>query len=193
MKNISSKIATTCLALAALTAAASAQVTNLKEALDAALKNSTIAAAEGKMKLYAASASKSGANPYWSFQFYDGGTNVHSVSINGKGKVNYSTRDKGSSTRVFEDLDITQLPAPNDILVEGAMEKSKAALEALGFKLTNSGNYQISYYLRSEFRQKDKASHEFRVSLPIGDGKQGKTVGFKNGNIDTIANSSVRD
>ena len=192
MKTITAKIATTCLAVIAFAATASAEVSTIKDALGVALKNETIAAGGEKMKLYSANAYTSGTRTYWSFQFYDSGANLHSVRVDGAGKASYSSRDKGSMS-VFDDLDFSKLPAPSEVLVEGAMEKAKAALVALGFKPTNSGKYQISYYVRSEYRQKDTPVHDFKVSLPTGDGKAGKMVGFKNGSIDTIMNSSIRD
>lgn len=192
MKTITAKLATTCLAALALTAAATAQVANTKDALAIALKNSTIAAGGEKMKLYMVSGNHSGTSKRWSFQFFDGGDKVHTISVNDKGKANYYARDKGS-TRVFDDLDFSKLPAPNDILIEDAIGKAKTALEALGFKPITDGKLYISYYVRSEYRQKDKAVHDWKVTLPTGDGKQGKVVGFKNGTVDTIMNSTIRN
>lgn len=192
MKTLISKLATTCFVLLALTAGTYAQVSNLKEALDLALKNETIAAAGEKMKLYSASAYVSHGNKSWSFQFYGGGAELHSIRINTKGKASYSSRNKGTN-KVFEDIDFSKVPAPSEVLVADGLAKAQKALEALGFKPTNSGNFQISYFVRSEYRQKEVPSHDYKVSLTIGDGKQGKTVTFKNGNIDTISNSGIRD
>ena len=192
MKTITAKLVTTGLALFALTATASAQVATTKDALAIALKNETIAAGGEKMKLYMISGNYNGATKRWSFQFFDGGANVHSVSVDGKGKANYYSRDKGSS-RVFEDLDFSELPAPGEVRVEDAVGKAKTALEALGFKPIDSGKLYISYYVRSEYRQKDQAVHDFKVTLPTGDGKQGKIVGFKNGVLDTVMNSTIRN
>lgn len=192
MKTLSAKLTTTCLAALALAASAAAQVSNTKEALAVALKNETIAAAGDKMKLYMVSGNYNGASKRWSFQFYDGGANVHTVSVNEKGKANYYSRDKGS-TRVFDDLDFSKLPAPGEVLVDDSINKAKAALEALGFKPITDGKLYISYYVRSEYRQKDKPVHDWKVTLPTGDGKQGKVVGFKNGTVDTVMNSSIRN
>jgi len=192
MKTITAKLVTTGLALFALTAVATAQVTTTKDALATALKNETIAAGGEKMKLYSVSGNFNGATKRWTFAFYDGGANVHSVSVDGKGKANYYSRDKGS-TRVFEDLDFTKLPAPSAVIVEDAIGKAKTALEALGFKPIDSGKLYISYYLRSEYRQKDQPVHDYKITMPTGDGKQGKMVGFKNGALDTIMNSTIRN
>ncbi|BDS04970.1 hypothetical protein NT6N_00100 [Oceaniferula spumae] len=192
MKTILGKFAATSVAALAMTIAVSAQVNNTKEALAVALKNETVAAGGEKMKLYAVSGNYNGTNKRWSFQFYDGGANVHSVSVDEKGKANYYSREKGS-TRVFDDLDFSKLPAPSEVLVEDAIGKAKTALEALGFKPITDGKLYISYYVRSEYRQKDVPVHDWKVTLPIGDGKQGKMVGFKNGGVDTVMNSTIRN
>ena len=192
MNNSLSRSFLTFIALAVITITCSAQITTIKEALDVALKNETVATSGGKMKLYSANAYTNSNGKSWSFTFYDGGEHRHSVRVDEKGKKHYTTQPKGS-LRVFKDIDFSKLPAPSSVLVEDAMKKSKTALEALGFKPTNSGKYQITYYVRSELRQKNKAFHNYKVSLPTGDGKQGKTVSFKNGKLDTISNSSIQD
>ena len=93
--------------------------------------------------------------------------------------------------RIFDDVDFTKLPAPNEVLIDDLLGKGKAALVALKFKTLDSGKLYVNYYVRSEFRQKDKAYHAWSVTIPIGDGKKGKTVAFKNGIIDTINNSTI--
>ena len=177
-------------AAAIVTTSAAADVTNVKEALGLALKQEAIAAAGYKMKLYSLSANYNGDNKRWSFQFYDGGTSLHSCSIDKSGKVRYYVRDKGSM-RIFDDVDFTKLPAPNEVLIEDLVGQGKAALTALKFKTLDNGKLYVNYYVRSEFRQKDKVYHSWSVTIPIGDGKKGKTVAFKNGAIDTINNSTI--
>jgi hypothetical protein len=177
-------------AAAIVTTSATADVTNVKEALGLALKQEAIAAAGYKMKLYSLSANYNGDNKRWSFQFYDGGTSLHSCSIDKSGKVRYYVRDKGSM-RIFDDVDFTKLHAPNEVLIEDLVGQGKAALTALKFKTLDNGKLYVNYYVRSEFRQKDKAYHSWSVTIPIGDGKKGKTVAFKNGAIDTINNSTI--
>ena len=98
---------------------------------------------------------------------------------------------KVSSMRIFDDIDFSKLPAPNDVLIENIIAQGKEALTALKFKTIDNGKLFVSYYVRSEMRQKDKAYHAWSVTLPIGDGKKGKTVNFKNGEIDTISNSTI--
>jgi len=175
---------------AAIITSAHAEVTNIKDALGIALKQETIAAAGEKMKLYSLSANYNGDNKRWSFQFYDGGSNLHSVTIDQSGKARYYARDKGSM-RIFDDVDFTKLPAPNEVLIDDLMGKGKTALKALKFIAFDNGKLYVNYYVRSEFRQKDKAYHSWSVTIPIGDGKQGKKVAFKNGEIDTINNSTI--
>ncbi|MEJ6570905.1 MAG: hypothetical protein QNL01_00050 [Akkermansiaceae bacterium] len=184
------KFAASFVAAAIVTTSATADVTNVKEALGLALKQEAIAAAGYKMKLYSLSANYNGDNKRWSFQFYDGGTSLHSCSIDKSGKVRYYVRDKGSM-RIFDDVDFTKLPAPNEVLIEDLVGQGKAALTALKFKTLDNGKLYVNYYVRSEFRQKDKAYHSWSVTIPIGDGKKGKTVAFKNGAIDTINNSTI--
>ena len=184
------KFAASFVAAAIVTTSATADVTNVKEALGLGLKQETIAAAGYKMKLYSLSVNYNGDNKRWSFQFYDGGTSLHSCSIDKSGKVRYYVRDKGSM-RIFDDVDFTKLPAPNEVLIEDLAGQGKAALTALKFKTLDNGKLYVNYYVRSEFRQKDKAYHSWSVTIPIGDGKKGKTVAFKNGAIDTINNSTI--
>lgn len=184
------KFAASFVAAAIVTTSATADVTNVKEALGLALKQEAIAAAGYKMKLYSLSANYNGDNKRWSFQFYDGGTSLHSCSIDKSGKVRYYVRDKGSM-RIFDDVDFTKLPAPNEVLIEDLVGQGKAALTALKFKTLDNGKLYVNYYVRSEFRQKDKVYHSWSVTIPIGDGKKGKTVAFKNGAIDTINNSTI--
>ena len=184
------KFAASFVAAAIVTTSATADVTNVKEALGLALKQETIAAAGYKMKLYSLSVNYNGDNKRWSFQFYDGGTSLHSCSIDKSGKVRYYVRDKGSM-RIFDDVDFTKLPAPNEVLIEDLVGQGKAALTALKFKTLDNGKLYVNYYVRSEFRQKDKVYHSWSVTIPIGDGKKGKTVAFKNGAIDTINNSTI--
>lgn len=178
------------LTAAAITTTASANVANVKDALAVALKNETIAAGGEKMKLYSLNANYNGANKRWSFQFYDGGANIHSVSVDKNGKARYYARDKGSM-RVFDDLDWTKLPAPNDVLIADIVDQAKAALAALKFETLDNGKIYMNYYVRSEYRQKDKPYHAWSVTLPLKEGKKGKTVGFKNGKLDTILNSTL--
>lgn len=184
------KFAASFVAAAIVTTSATADVTNVKEALGLALKQEAIAAAGYKMKLYSLSVNYNGDNKRWSFQFYDGGTSLHSCSIDKSGKVRYYVRDKGSM-RIFDDVDFTKLPAPNEVLIEDLVGQGKAALTALKFKTLDNGKLYVNYYVRSEFRQKDKVYHSWSVTIPIGDGKKGKTVAFKNGAIDTINNSTI--
>ena len=180
-------IATALIAAAAITASASADVATLKDALDIAMKNETIAAGEDKMKLKSASANYTKDRKSWSFTFYDGGAQLHTVYVDVKGTARYSSRDKGSS-RIFDEIDWTKLPAPSDVLIDDAIGKAKTALTALNIAPAE-GRISISYYLQQESRQKDVAYHAWRVTVRIGDGKQGKTVGFKNGIVDTISAS----
>ncbi len=185
-----SKFAASFVAAAIVTTSATADVTNVKDALGVALKQETIAAGGEKMKLYSLSANYNGDNKRWSFQFYDGGTNLHSVTIDKSGKARYYARDKGSM-RIFDDVDFTKLPAPNEVLIDDLIGKGKAALTALKFKPLDNGKLFVNYYVRSEFRQKDKPYHTWSVTIPIGDGKQGKIVAFKNGNIYEIRNTTT--
>lgn len=178
------------LSAATITTAASAEVTNIKEALDVAMKNETIAAGAAKMKLYSLNANYNGANKRWSFQFYDGGANIHSVSVDKSGKARYYARDKGSM-RIFDDIDWTKLPAPGEVLIDDIVGKATAALAALKFETIDNGKIYMNYYVRSEYRQKDKAYHAWSVTLPLKEAKKGKTVGFKNGQIDTIMTSTL--
>ncbi len=183
------------LAIAILTTAifsvsAAAGVSNIKDALDIALKNKTIAKGGGKMKLYSINASYNGANKRWTFQFYDGGSNIHSVSIDKSGKARYYRRDKGSM-RIFDEVDFSKLPAPSTIFIDDIINKSTTALKALGFTPVENGKLRLDYYLRNEYRQKDKAYHSWRVTIPIGKGKEGKTVTFKNGAIETVSNATI--
>lgn len=187
------KLATGLIIAAALSASNSqvqAEVTNVKDALGVALKQETIAAAGDKMKLYSLSANYNDAKKRWSFQFYDGGANLHSVTVDQSGKARYYARDKGSM-RIFDDVDFSKLPAPDKVLIDDLVGKGKAALAALKFKTLDNGKLYLNYYVRSEYRQKDKAYHAWSVTIPIGDGKKGKSVAFKNGEIDTINNSTI--
>ncbi len=183
---------TVAIAAAAITMASTAQaeITNIKEALAAALKNETIAAAGDKMKLYSLSANYKGNTKRWSFQFYDGGANVHSIYMDKSGKARYSARNKGS-LRIFDDLDFSKLPAPTEVLIDNVAAKAKEVLIALKFKPVENGKLYISYSLRSEFRQKDKPAHFWNVTIPIGDGKKGKLISFKNGQLDTMMNATI--
>ena len=192
MKTIKQQLAATCIAAFAMVTTATAEVNTPSEALAIALKNETVAAGGEKMKLYSMSSNYDGTRKRWSFQFYDGGDKSHSVSVDDKGKANYYARDKGSM-RIFDDLDFTKLPAPSAVMIADSIGKAKTALEALGFKPITDKKVYISYYLRSELRQKDQPYHAWQVSLPTGDGKQGKMVGFKNGELDTVMNSSIRN
>lgn len=176
--------------MATCATAVKAEITNAKEALDAALKNETIAAAGDKMKLYSMNANYNGDRKTWGFQFYDGGANVHSVYVDKKGKVRYSARDKGSM-RIFDDLDFTKLPAPTEVFVADSIKTSIEALKALGFEHKDNGKLYINYYLRSEPRDKDVPLHRWSVTIPVGDGKKGKIVGFQNGKLDTIMNTTI--
>ena len=180
----------TAVAIIISTTAVKADVANVNDALAIALKNETIAAAGEKMKLYSLSSQYNSDKKRWSFQFYDGGENLHSISIDQAGKARYYARDKGSM-RVFDDIDFSKLPAPNDVIIADIIAQGKEALTALKFKTIDNGKFFVSYYVRSEMRQKDKAYHAWSVTVPIGDGKKGKTVNFKNGVIDTIANSTI--
>lgn len=175
---------------AAMITSAQADVVNIKGALAIALKNKTIAAAGEQMKLFSLSANYNGANKIWSFQFYDGGAHLHSCSVDKSGKVRYYARDKGSM-RIFDDVDFTKLPAPNEVFIDDLVGKGKAALAALKFKTLDNGKLYVNYYVRSEFSQKDKAYHSWSVTIPIGDGKQGKKVSFKNGDVYEIRNSTI--
>ncbi|MFK7910480.1 MAG: hypothetical protein AB8F34_07745 [Akkermansiaceae bacterium] len=178
------------LSAAAISATASAEVATVKDALAVALKNETIAAAGDKMKLYSLNGNYNGATKRWSFQFYDGGANIHSVSVDKAGKARYYSRDKGSM-RIFDDIDWTKLPAPNDVLIEDLLGQATAALAALKFETIDNGKIYMNYYVRSEYRQKDKAYHAWSVTLPLKEAKKGKTVGFKDGKIDTIMTSTL--
>ena len=194
MKNIKRPIictwAATLLSAAVITAPSSAEVTNLKEALDAALKNEIIASGGEKMKLYTLNANYNGDTKRWSFQFYDSGAKIHSVSVDKTGKTRYYGREKGN-VRVFEDLDWSKLPAPTEVLIEDLVGKAKEALAALKFETVDNGKIYMNYYVRSEYRQKDQAYHAWSVTLPLKEARKGKTVGFKNGKIDTISNSTI--
>jgi len=180
----------TAVAIIISTTAVKADVANVKDALAIALKNETVAAAGEKMKLYSLSSQYNGDKKRWSFQFYDGEANLHSISIDQAGKARYYARDKGSM-RIFDDIDFSKLPAPNDVLIEDIVAKGKEVLAALKFKTVGNGKLYMNYYVRSEMRQKDTAYHAWSVTVPIGDGKKGKTVNFKNGIIDTVGNSTI--
>ncbi len=193
MKNTKLSIRSWAVALlsaAAITTAASAEVGNVKDALSVALKQETIAAGGEKMKLYSLNANYNGATKRWTFQFYDGGANIHSVSVDKTGKARYYSRDKGTM-RVFDDLDWSKLPAPSAVLIDDIVGQAKTALAALKFETLDNGKIYMNYYVRSEYRQKDVPYHAWSVTLPLKEAKKGKTVGFKNGKIDTILTSTL--
>ena len=192
MKKLIRTLSITYLALVALTAVAFAQITTLKDALNTALKQKDIASVGESMKLYSASAYRKGKRGSWSFTFYDGRDLYHTLRVDTRARTYYTTKPKGRQS-ILQDLDFSKLPAPTSVIVVDALNRSKAALTALGFKPTNSGNYRINYHLRSAVHQKSTAIHTFHVSLPTSDGQQGKTVTFKNGKLDTVSNSSIQD
>ncbi len=43
-----------------------------------------------------------------------------------------------------------------------------------------------------EAKKKEEAHHYWNVSLLTGDGSSGKTVGFKDGKLNTISDSSIK-
>lgn len=180
------------IAAAAITivSAAQAGVTNIKEALATALKNQTIAAAGDKMKLYALSASYQGDTKHWTIQLHDGGTKIHTIHINNTGKTRHSARNK-SNLRIFNDLDFSKLPAPTEVLIDDVAAKAKEALSALKFTPTGNGKLHIIYNLNPGFLQKGQPCHTWRVIIPVGDGKKGKTVIFKNGRLDSILTTPI--
>lgn len=167
-------------------------VNTMKEALDVALKQDTIAAAGDKAKLYSISANYKENDKRWTFSFYDGGDNVHTVSVKGDGKTHYSAREKGS-LRIFDDLDFSKLPAPQELIIDDAIDSAKSALTGLGFEVIDNGKVSLYYNIMSEYRQKDKPAHNWRVTLPVKDEdpKKAKSVNFLNGKIDTISNTSM--
>jgi len=131
------------------------EVTSMKQALELALADKTIAAEGDKVKLYSASANITKERINFTFRFYTGGENIHAVSVNKSGKTRYYASAKGSS-RVFDDLDFTKLPAPSEVIVEGAVEQCKKALTDLGFAVLDNGKYSTYYSISSEFREKSK-------------------------------------
>lgn len=174
-----------------------ADVTNIKDALGIALQQKAIEAGGDKMKLYSLSANYNGKTKRWSFQFYDGGANLHSITIDQSGKARHYPRDKGTM-RIFDNVDFSKLPAPKEILIDDLVDQGVAALKALNFKPTDNGKLYLKYYVRSENLQKDKPYHSWSVTIPIdiaegkkSENKQGKTVTFKNGKIDTVTNAII--
>ena len=190
-QSIMIKWITSCLFMVTFTSVTSAQVANVQDALNIALKNETIANSGDKMKLYSVNAIYNRNNKNWSFQFYDGGDNIHNVSVNNTGKTRYYARDKGTIP-IFDSINWEKLPTPNDVLVENITKKAKAALHALKFDIIDNGKIYMSYHIQSEPRQKNKAFHSWSITLPLKETGKGKTVGFKNGKIDTILTSMIQ-
>jgi len=171
-------------------AAPAAAANSVVEALEKALQHEQIAPKADKMKLYMSSCSVSPKRSNWSFTFFDGGALLHTVTINSSGKTYYNSRDKGTS-RVFKELDFTKLPAPKEVMIEGIVEKSKKALTALEFAPSTEKMY-INYNLRNDYKQKDKAIHSWSVSMLVGDGTSGKSVGFQDGKLYSIQHSIIK-
>ena len=165
-------------------------VSSVKDALALALKHEQIASKVDEMKLYMSSSTISVKRQSWSFTFYDGGSLLHTVSLNSEGKTYYSSRDKGSS-KLFTQLDFTKLPAPNDVLIDGVVKQAKEALSLLKFE-PNDAKLYINYNVRNNYKQKDVAIHTWNVSMPVGEGASGKMVGFENGKLSTVMNSMIK-
>ncbi len=187
---VSAVFFTTATALSQATAEAPAPTQSVTAALDKAMKHAQIAPKADKMKLYLSSCSISKDRTSYSFTFYDGGDLLHTVSINSSGKEYYSSRDKGK-TRLFGELDFSKLPSPKEVMIEGVVEKSKKALNALEFSPSTEKLY-ISYNLRNHYKNIDQAHHYWNISMLTGDGTSGKTVGFENGKLSTVSNSTIK-
>ncbi len=182
----------TCITFCAAQVVAEKYLSKVENALVMALEHKTIAAGADKMKLYGAHGTLSKDRISWSFSFYDGGDLVHSVSINSKGQLHYSSRDKGSSN-IFKTVDFTKVVKPTETLIPDLKAKAMKALNALEFIPDDSGKMYISYSLRAHYKTKDIGDHYWKIAMPTGDGTSGKMVGFKNGNLDTISNSTVKN
>lgn len=161
----------------------------IADALDKALQHAQIAPQADKVKLYLSSCSLSEERNTYSFTFYDGGTLLHTISMN-NGKQYYSSREIGT-TKVFKELDFSKVPAPKDVVIEGVIDKTEKALTALEFGPTVEKLY-VNYNLRNDYKNKDQAHHYWNVSMPTGDGTSGKSVGFVDGELSTINNSTIK-
>ena len=169
----------------------SAEPKTIQEALAIVLEEETIKAGGEKMKLYMASSSRDEKSIYYSFNFWDGGENTHTVSVDKNGKTRYFAKEKSKFMRIFDDLDFTKLPAPSAIFIEDIEGKCVQYLAAVGFIPAKGGRIIINYSLRSEYRQKDKAKHVWNVTMPIADGKRGKIVVFANGELEAIMHTNM--
>ena len=167
-----------------------AKVNTLKEALDTALKHKEIEDSVEKVKLHALAAHYNGDNKRWRFQLYDGGEQLHYISVDSSGKVRHYKRDL-SGFQIFDDVDFSKIPPPSDVIAHDLIKSSKAALEALQFKVVDNGKIYLNYAVRSELKKKDTPYHAWSVTLPIGDGKVAKSVVHKNGVIEEIRNAII--
>ena len=168
----------------------SANVNDLQSALALASKHQTIADAGGSMKLYSLTANYNGKDKRWRFQFYDGKDKLHNVHIDQAGKIRYHARNKGN-LRIFDHVELKTLPHPSETLIHNLVEQARKALKALNFKLAEKDTVYIRYQLHNHLTHKNKAYHVWTVTLPVGDGKQGKNVSFKDGSVDTISNAII--
>lgn len=180
-----------CISIGAAQATAVKDMTKVENALAAALEHKTIAAGGDKMKLYSIYGSVDGDRTSWVIVFFDGAELQHSISINGSGKLSYSSRDKGSFS-LFKDVDFTKVAKPADVILPGLVEKGMKVLNALELKPDDSGKMYINYTLRNHYKDKATGIHHWSMAVPTGDGTAGKRVTFANGELDTLVNSPVK-
>jgi len=170
--------------------AAPAAMTSMLEALDKAMQHEQIVAKGDKVKLYQSTISLSEKRSSWSFTFYDGGSLLHTVRISSGSKPYYNSRDKGSS-KIFEELDFSKIPAPKEAVLADMVEKAKKVLTALELNPSTEKMY-INYSLRNAYKQKDMAIHSWSISMLTGDGTSGKTVAFQNGEFFSVNPSMIK-
>jgi len=191
MKIISSLITTLLCLTLSITQAQTTPVSSatVLEALDKALKHEKLAPMADKLKLYSCNCSAIPNNTSYSFTFFDGGDMLHTLSIR-KDKEYYSSREKGSFS-LFKDLDFSAVPAPKEVVMAGMVENAKKALTALEFAPSTDKVF-ISYSLRNQFKEKTKAVHYWYVTMLVGDGSSSKMIGFKDGKLSSMAESSIK-
>ena len=167
-----------------------AELNNVSDALEVAIKHEAVSKRGETIRLYSLSANYLGDKKRWNFYFFDTGENLHAVTVTNSGKALHHLRSKGD-LRIFEELNFSQLPHPREVLLDGLIQKGIAAMSALKFKPVNDGQLHLRYQIVNDPRNKDKARHLWSVTLPIGDGKKGKTATFMNGQIDTVTNAII--
>lgn len=165
-----------------------AETGSVRDALELALKHDALSGREASIRLFSLSANYLGAKKRWNFLFFDAGENLHAVTVTNSGKALHHLRNKGD-IRIFDQLDFSQLPPPREVLLDGLIEKGIAAISALKFSPVKDGPFHLRYQLDHNARKKDEARHLWSITIPVGDGKRGKTATFLNGRIDTVTNA----